>query len=70
MIEKITVNAGKPYEVLVGKGLLNSVGELIGSIIKPCKTVVITDSTVDKLYYSTGIFHKFPFLSRGGGYSA
>lgn len=53
MIEKITVNAGKPYEVLVGKGLLNSVGELLGGIIKPCKTVVITDSTVDKLYYST-----------------
>ena len=53
MIEKIFVRTGKPYEVLVGKGILNNVGELIRQIIAPCKVAVITDTNVEKLYFST-----------------
>lgn len=49
-IKSIRVNAGQGYDVLVGCGLLDCVGEIILSVIKPCKTAVITDSTVKELY--------------------
>jgi hypothetical protein len=32
-----------PYEILTGEGLLGQVGELAAKVIKPCRSVVITD---------------------------
>lgn len=49
---KITVNASKKYDVVIGKNLLSSCGELVRSVVDSGKAVVITDSNVDKLYSS------------------
>ena len=49
----IKVNAGKPYEVLVGRGLLNDVGELIKEKCRADRIAVISDDTVYSLYGKT-----------------
>ena len=40
----------KPYEVLIGRGLLASLGERLALAHRPCRAVVVTDSTVAPLY--------------------
>ena len=52
-IQKISVNTSSKYDVLIGKDILNSVGELLLPIIPVCKIALITDDTVDKLYSET-----------------
>ncbi len=54
-IKPIKVGVGKPYDVLIGKDLLNSCGKLIKEVINPCKVAIITDDKVDKLYSNTVI---------------
>ena len=49
-MKTILVDASKKYDVIIGGGLLDKVGELCKEKIGICKGVVITDSTVDKLY--------------------
>ncbi len=49
-MEKITVNATKKYDVVIGDGLLDRLGELIRSTGFNGKITIITDKTVDKLY--------------------
>lgn len=39
-----------PYEILTGEGLLGQVGELAAKVIKPCRSVVITDDRVGPLH--------------------
>ena len=50
VIRNIKVNAGKPYNVTVGKGLLPRVGSLLSQRVAPCHAAVITDSNVAPLY--------------------
>ena len=50
VIRNIKVNAGKPYNVTVGKGLLPRVGSLLSQTVSPCHAAVITDSNVAPLY--------------------
>ena len=49
-VKKITVNASKRYEVIIGKGLIGCAGEYLAEVIKPCKIALVTDDTVDVLY--------------------
>lgn len=49
----ITVNSSKSYDILLGKGLLNSSGEFIRKLTKAEKAVIVTDDNVDKLYSET-----------------
>ncbi|MBO7186854.1 MAG: 3-dehydroquinate synthase [Clostridia bacterium] len=46
----VTVNTGKSYPIFIGENLINSVGELISSLVDKCKIAVITDDTVDALF--------------------
>jgi len=46
----VSVKTGKPYEVLIGSGILDQTGEMIAKVIFPCRAAVITDDTVDALY--------------------
>ena len=46
----VNVKTGKPYQVLIGSGLLASAGEMISKVIPPCRAAIITDDTVDALY--------------------
>lgn len=48
-----TVNvrtASKPYEVIIGEGLLEVAGRLAAKVIKVNKAAVVTDDTVEELY--------------------
>ena len=52
-MKKITVNASKQYDVLIGKDLLAKTGEICSNYIGICKAAIITDSNVDALYSYT-----------------
>ncbi len=47
---KIRVNASKPYDVVIGNGLLSQAGALIAETVKGRKAVVVTDDIVNGLY--------------------
>ena len=49
-VEKIHVNVGKGYDVVVGEDILSNAGDLIKNVLSPNKIAVVTDSNVDKLY--------------------
>ena len=46
----IHVDASKQYDVLVGSGLLDRVGELTAAVVQPCRAAILTDDTVDALF--------------------
>ena len=52
-MKKITVNASKKYDVLIGNNLLKKAGEICSSYIGICKAAIITDSNVAPLYSAT-----------------
>lgn len=49
-MEKVTVNVGGGYDILIDKGILDRCGELIKSVLPDGKCAVITDDNVDKFY--------------------
>lgn len=50
---KITVNASKSYDVLVGNNLIKDIGEIFARKFSKCKVAIITDDIVDALYSKT-----------------
>ena len=53
-MRKIPVTASRCYDVLVGSGLLNNLGQSLLPVIKnPCKIAIVTDSNVYPLYGKT-----------------
>lgn len=48
--ERIFVNAGHGYEVVIGENLLESCGELIRGLTSAQKAAIVTDDNVDLLY--------------------
>jgi len=49
-MQTVSIQATRPYDVLIGSGILAHAGEMIKSVISPCRAAVITDDTVDALY--------------------
>ena len=49
-MRKVRIEAGTPYDVLIGGGLLGQAGQLVGKTISPCRAVLVTDSNVASLY--------------------
>ena len=49
-IKKITVNASKSYDILIGKGLLASASDIFKERFSGKKIAIITDDKVDNLY--------------------
>ena len=49
-MKTVKVNASTAYNILIGKGLLDSCGELCREVISPCKLCVVSDDTVAALY--------------------
>ena len=47
---KIRVNTSKPYDVVIGDGLLSEAGKLIADAVKGRKAVIVTDDIVNGLY--------------------
>ena len=44
----INVNASKNYDVIIGKGILSSLGERCTSLFGKSRAVIVTDSNVEK----------------------
>lgn len=49
-MKKIIVKASVEYPVLIGRGILERLGEEVKQRIRPCKAAIITDTTVEALY--------------------
>lgn len=49
-MKTIHVSASRDYDVLIGEGLLSRLGQLVTSVCKPCKAVIVSDSNVWPLY--------------------
>ena len=46
----IHIDASISYDVLIGEGLIDQVGERMRQVIAPCQAAIVTDSTVNALY--------------------
>lgn len=49
-MQTVKVNASKEYNVHIGMGFLDSVGEMLAEIKRPCKAVIVSDDKVFSLY--------------------
>ena len=49
-MEKVLVTASKEYNVHIGSGFLDTIGEKIKEIKTPCRAVIVSDDTVFSLY--------------------
>lgn len=49
-METVKVSASRKYDVTIGSGFLDSVGEKIKTVKNPCRAVVVSDDTVHSLY--------------------
>lgn len=49
-MEIVKVSASKEYNVHIGSGFLDNVGEMLREIKKPCRVVIVSDDTVFSLY--------------------
>lgn len=52
-MQTIHVNTAKPYDVVIGAGLLADAGERIAAICKPQKAMIVSDDVVWPLYGET-----------------
>ena len=52
-IERVRIETQPGYDVLIGRGLLSRLGELLKEVHPLCKVALISDSTVSQLYLST-----------------
>lgn len=50
LYKTIHVGASRSYDILIGRGILQSVGDFIRPLLGKCRLAVLTDSTVDELY--------------------
>ena len=48
--ETIHVATGRPYDILLGDGLLDQAGERVAALFAPCRVAIVTDDTVAGLY--------------------
>ena len=49
-MKTIRVATRSPYDVLIGSGLLSSVGTLTAEVKKPCRVLIVSDDRVFPLY--------------------
>ncbi len=49
-MEKVRVSASKEYNVHIGSGFLDNVGEMMASLKRPCRAVIVSDDKVYSLY--------------------
>lgn len=52
-MQTIDVRVEKPYQVMIGHGLLQNAGELLRPYLRPCKVALISDDQVYMLYGKT-----------------
>ena len=52
-MKKLSVNTSRPYEMIIGSGILENTAEYILDITEPCNVALVTDSNVAGLYAGT-----------------
>ena len=50
-MKTVAIPTGKPYEVLIGRGLIGRAGQEIARVHAPCRVCVVSDSRVSALYF-------------------
>jgi len=51
----LTTPLGDSYPIITGSGILDSVGNMLVEIVKPCRVMVLTDSNVAPLYLDRAV---------------
>lgn len=49
-MKRITISASRTYDIIIGNGLIEKIGDHLLAIKKPCRTVILSDSNVWPLY--------------------
>lgn len=49
-MKKFAVSTARPYDIIIGKNILENVGAYVSTYLPPCRLCVITDSTVNSIY--------------------
>lgn len=49
-MKTVTIHTARPYEVVIGGGLLSRAGALLAEKLKPCTAALVADGSVDALY--------------------
>ena len=49
-MKTVRVNASSSYDIIIGKGILDSLGEKLQSSVGACRLCLVTDDVVDPLY--------------------
>ena len=52
-MERIHVNTGAPYDVIINSGVLNRFTDFLLPLKGPCSTIIVSDSHVAPLYLNT-----------------
>lgn len=52
-MKTVSVTASKSYNIIIGKEILQQIGQYATSVKKPCKAVIISDSNVMPIYGKT-----------------
>lgn len=52
-MKKVTVNASKKYNILIGNDILKDCGTQLSELFNNCKAVIVTDDIVNSLYSKT-----------------
>lgn len=62
-MKKLRVNTSNPYDIIIEKGTIRTIGNLVNTIFSGKKICIITDSNVSKLYLDTVLesFRNFQF---------
>lgn len=49
-MKTVNVTASNNYQVIIGAGLLQNIGNAVSNVVKPCKAAIVSDSNVFPLY--------------------
>ena len=54
-MKTVRVNASSSYDIIIGKGILGSLGEQVKNAVGACRLCIVTDDVVDPLYSKKAI---------------
>ncbi|MBS7263097.1 MAG: 3-dehydroquinate synthase [Eubacteriales bacterium] len=54
-MKSLNVKCSRPYDVFIGKNLIDSIGDVVSENRRKCRALVLTDETVRDLYYARAL---------------
>lgn len=52
-MERFQISTPKPYDIVIGSGILSQTGAMMKQVLPPCKICIISDTNVNSLYSQT-----------------